>query len=67
MVMELRVSAQDMIRHEEIRVSHVFHGLHELMNRSRIGTEFCLGKDRSDFHGVPPLVSACVWHYRHAR
>src|SRR5687767_5586866 len=54
MVMELRVRPQDMVCDKEVGVAHCFYSLHKLAYGSRISTEFCLGKNRSDVHDVPP-------------
>src|SRR5262245_59281826 len=56
MVMELCVRPQDMVCDKEVGVAHRFYSLNKLAYGSRISTEFCLGKNRSDVHGVPPLT-----------
>src|SRR6266446_6685671 len=59
-MMELRVRPQDMVGDKEVGVAHRFHSLDKLAYGSRVGTEFCLGKNRSDFHRVPPLTGPGV-------
>src|SRR6266853_5894056 len=59
-MMELRVRSQDMVGDKEVGVAHRFHSLDKLAYGSRISTEFCLGKNRSDFHSVPPLIGPGV-------
>ena len=59
-MMEPRVRPQDMVCDKEVGIAHRFHSLDKLAYGSRVGTEFCLGKNRSDFHGVPPLPSPGV-------
>src|SRR5215471_3885443 len=61
-MMEPCVRPENMICNKKIRVAHRFHCLDKLTYGSRIGTEFCLGKNRSDFHSVSPFtnpVAAC--------
>src|SRR5712691_6776265 len=49
-----------MVGDKEVGVVHRFHSLDKLAYGSRVGTEFCLGKNRSDFHSVPPLLGPGV-------
>src|SRR5262245_8505304 len=61
-MMEPCVRPKNMICDEKIRVAHRFHRLDKLTYGSRVGTEFCLRKNRSDFHSVSPFtnpVAAC--------
>src|ERR1043166_7761931 len=60
MMMELRVRPEDMVCDKEVGVAHCFHSLDKLAYGSRVGTEFSLGKNRSNFHNVPPLPSPGV-------
>src|SRR2546426_914273 len=55
MMMEPRVRPQDMVCDKKGGVAHRFHSLDKLAYGSRVGTEFCLGKNRSNFHSVPLL------------
>src|SRR5207244_2439850 len=59
-MMEPRVRPQDMVGDKEVGVAHRFHSLDKLAYGSRVGTEFCLGKNRSDFHSVSPLPAPGV-------
>ena len=56
--MELRIGFQDMIRHKEVGVSHVFHGLHKRTYGARVCGELGLGKNSSYFHAASPLLMA---------
>ena len=61
--MELGISSQDMIRHKEIGVSHVFHGLDKRTYRAGVCTELRLGENSAYFHDASPLLMAfCHYH-----
>src|SRR5919108_1114752 len=56
MLMELGIGPEDMVGDENVVVSHLFNGLHEGVDRAKIGADFGLRKDRSDFHNESSLV-----------
>ena len=56
MLMELGIGPEDMVGDEDVVVSHLFNGLHEGVDRPKIGPDFGLRKDRSDFHNEGSLV-----------
>jgi hypothetical protein len=55
---ELGIGAQDMIRDEDMVVSHVFHGLDKGTDFTAIGADFSLGKNSANFHGRDSFASS---------
>src|SRR5882724_13369128 len=54
--MKLGVCPEDMVGDENIVVADLFNGLHEGMNRPKIGADFGLRKDSADFHNDGSLM-----------
>src|SRR5215510_10086583 len=59
-MMESRVRSQDMVCDKEVRVAHRFHSLDKLAYGSGVGTDLCLGKNRSNFHSISPRTAPGV-------
>jgi len=55
--MELGISSQDMIRHKQASVSHLFYGLDKGTYGARVCGDLRLRENSSYVHGASPLLT----------